>query len=235
MHLRRSFATTAAAVLITAPLLSSCGFNLNTDRVADNTVGLDNRSGDTSGGVDILAAVVVAAQPDAGTFIATLANTSPTDEAVFESVEGAGDAPATSGDVEQITIAPQGFANLADGGGVKLTGDFGAGDVVVLSIGFASGQTVRMNVPVVRACGPYVGLDPAVSESATPSAAPTDAPETLGASGSATPLATELAEPTPSASASSTSSADAEPSEPAQGYSCDFPRTGSTDDSGEGE
>jgi hypothetical protein len=223
MHLRRSLATTAAAVLITAPLLSSCGFNNSTDRVSDNTVGLDNRSGDASGGVDVLAAVIVAAQPGAGTFIATLSNTSPTDTATFESVEGAEDDGPTPGDSESVEIAPQGFANLADGGGVKLTGDFEAGDVVPLAISFASGQTVRMNVPVVRACEPYEGLDPAATESATPSAAPTDAPETVDPSGSAEPSASGSAVPAETADAS------------ASPYSCDFPRVGSTADSGEGE
>lgn len=182
MHLRRSFAATAVAVVTAVPLLASCGFDYGTDRVYTPAAGTDDRSGI----VDVLSAVVVSGSAGEGTFIATLSNNSQTTAQTFDGVEGATDDTTVPADSKPLEIPPGGFVNLADGGGVKLTGSFVAGDTVPLSVGFADGSDIQLIVPVVTACDIYAGLDPAASGSATPSASPTDAPETVDPTGAAT-------------------------------------------------
>ncbi|MCY7395788.1 MAG: hypothetical protein LH468_06450 [Nocardioides sp.] len=156
MHVRRSFATTAATALITLPLLTSCGFGSNTDKVNTNTAGTINQDGS----VDIVAATVVASGPDSGTFIANLSNNDQAEDAVFaELAGGEGEDPVTTSEFSSITIPPGGYVNLAAGSGVKISGTFGAGDVISLALGFEGGETITLDVPVVRACDEYTGLD----------------------------------------------------------------------------
>ena len=66
-----------------------------------------------------------------------------------------------------------GLVNLANGQGIKVAGDFAAGDFIELSLGFDNGETADMDVPVVAADDEYTDLDngtgvPAPAE--TPSA-----------------------------------------------------------------
>ncbi|HCB06836.1 MAG TPA: hypothetical protein DEQ43_21775, partial [Nocardioides bacterium] len=86
MQPRRSLRLMAGALVLALPLLSSCGFNKATDKIYTPGAGTNDRSGE----VDILGAVVVAAQPDSGTFMATLSNKSKTEEASFEGLAGGG-------------------------------------------------------------------------------------------------------------------------------------------------
>ena len=79
MQLRRSFALTAAALALTAPALTSCGFDYATDRYYTPANGANNRDG----AVDVLGAVVVSTEPGSGTFIASLSNNSTTEPATF--------------------------------------------------------------------------------------------------------------------------------------------------------
>ena len=62
-----------------------------------------------------------------------------------------------------------------------MTGDFDAGQVAELTLTFASGDTVTMDVPIVFACDAYEGLDPSQqqpeeSESPTAEPSPGDVP-----------------------------------------------------------
>jgi len=156
MQHRRSSRLVAAALVLALPLLGGCGFGKATDKVYTPGAGTNDRDGD----VKVLAAVVVAAQPDSGTFIASLSNNGADDDSFaglsgvdeWSDLEVAEISPA-------VDLAPRGFVNLADEGGVAITGDFEAGDMMRLSLSFESGQTVTMNVPVVFACDEYTGLD----------------------------------------------------------------------------
>jgi|EndMetStandDraft_8_1072994.scaffolds.fasta_scaffold289023_2 copper(I)-binding protein len=164
MQPRRSLRLVAGALVLALPLLSSCGFNKATDKVYTPGEGTNNRDGD----VKILAAVVVAAQPDSGTFLASLSNNSSEDSNALTELAGAGDSADLSiGAIDSpIEIPPRGFVNLADEGGVNVSGDFGAGDVVELTLTFDSGDSVTMDVPVVYACDEYAGLDSSAEASA---------------------------------------------------------------------
>ena len=72
MQLRRSARLLAAAgaLLLAAPVLSSCGFNYATDRPYTPAAGTNDQDGD----VDVLGAVVVSAEDGSGTLIATFSN-----------------------------------------------------------------------------------------------------------------------------------------------------------------
>ena len=73
MQTRRSPRLVAGALVLALPLLGSCGFNKATDQEYTQAAGINDRDGD----VDVLSAVIVAAQPDSGTFVASLSNNSP--------------------------------------------------------------------------------------------------------------------------------------------------------------
>ena len=126
MQPRRSLRLVAGALVLALPLLGSCGFDKATDKVYTPAEGINNRDGD----VDVLAAVVVAAQPDSGTFIASLSNNSSPRTTSLDGLAGAGEwADLTVADVDPpIDVPARGFVNLADEGGVTITGDFEAGD-----------------------------------------------------------------------------------------------------------
>jgi hypothetical protein len=206
MQPRRSLRLVAGALVLALPLLSSCGFSKATDRVYTPGEGTNNRDGQ----VDVLAAVVVAAQPDSGTFIASLSNNSTTDD-TFEGLEGAGDwADLQIGEVSPpVDVPARGLVNLADEGGVAITGDFAAGDMMRVSLTFGSGQTTTLNVPVVFACDEYTGLDSSrggglsaspqtdESESPSPGEVPTDgaSSEASATDGSESPGSTESSSP----------------------------------------
>ena len=125
MQPRRSLRLVAGALVLALPLLGSCGFDKATDRVYTPAAGTNDRDGD----VDVLAAVVVAAQPDSGTFMASLANNSRTRTRRSR----AWPAPATGATSTSRAVGPvdrdprRGFVNLADEDRITVTGDFEAG------------------------------------------------------------------------------------------------------------
>ncbi len=172
----------AGVLVLALPLLSSCGFNKATDRVFTPGEGINNRDGV----VDVLSAVVVSAQAGSGTFLASLSNNSSTDENSLEGLAGAGEwQDLTVDEVDPVDLTARGFANLAEEGGIHLSGNFQPGDVVRLTLTFSSGDSVTMNVPVIFACDEYTGLDtsggeassgsqPTESESPSPGEVPTD-------------------------------------------------------------
>jgi len=152
MQPRRSLRLAVGALVLALPLLGSCGFDKATDKVYTPGVGTNDRDGD----VDVLAAVVVAAQPNEGTFVVTLVNNSSKDTAALSGVSGP---DLEFGEFEPIDIDPRGLVNLAEEGGIAVTGDFDAGNTLPLTLTFDSGDTATLNVPVVTACDEYLGLD----------------------------------------------------------------------------
>ena len=172
MQLRRSFALTAAALALTAPALTSCGFDYATDRYYTPANGANNRDGV----VDVLGAVVVSTEPGSGTFIASLSNNSTTEPASLTEITATEGGDLTAADFEPVEIAPGALVNLADPpAGLTLTGDFEAGDFVEVSLGFDNGERTSIEVPVVPNSGYFEGLDgepapadePSDTESAT--------------------------------------------------------------------
>jgi hypothetical protein len=157
MHMRRTLTLAIGALLLAAPL-SSCGFDLATDRIYTPAAGTNNR--DAS--VDVLGAAIVSAESGSGTFIATFVNNDLEEEATVDGLTPAADADATVGDFAPITVPPNGLVNLAadDQGGVPVTGDgVNAGGVLSMTVQLSGGQVVELDVPVVTNCGEFEGID----------------------------------------------------------------------------
>lgn len=172
MQLRRSFALTAAALALTAPALTSCGFDYATDRYYTPANGANNRDGD----VDVLGAVIVSTAPGSGTFIASLSNNSTAEPASLTELAAGDGSDVTAADFEPVEIAPGALVNLADPpADLAVTGDLEAGDFVALTLTFDNGETTDVEVPVVPNSGDFEGLDgepapadePSESETAT--------------------------------------------------------------------
>ena len=148
---------TAAAVLALAAPLTSCGFDYATNRINAVSNGATNRDGD----IDVLSAVVVSAAQGSGTFIASFSNNITDEAGTFTGVAGSDGQSITAAEFAPVSIPAGGLVNLAEPAvGIVLTGDFGPGNVVPLSIDFGNGQRISLNVPVVAdATGYWAGLD----------------------------------------------------------------------------
>lgn len=147
----------AAGAIALATVLSSCGFDAATDRVYTPAAGVNDRDAM----VDVLGATVISGQDGSGTFIASFANNDQEESATVTSIAGAGDdTDLKVVGFKPIEIPAGGLVNLATDGGVVLTGDaITAGAFVTLSIGFADGDSVEVDVPVLPPCHEYDGLD----------------------------------------------------------------------------
>ncbi len=160
MHLRRSADVRLAlgALLLTAPLLASCGFDPATDRVNVIAQGATNRDAT----VDVLNAVVVSAEEGSGVLITTLSNNDVDEPGSLESVTI--DDPA-AGQVAQFTpleVAPGGVINLAASAetGIPVEGEgIAPGNVVAMTMELSGGQIVQVEVPVVPNCDEFAGID----------------------------------------------------------------------------
>ena len=196
MHLRRNPRRTMAlalgGIVLATPLLTSCGFNYATDRVYTPAAGVNNR--DAS--VDVLGAVIVSAQDNSGTFIATFSNNNHEDKATVDTLSGGNGSTLQVDTFQPISLDPGGLVNLATTGGIHLSGTFKAGDLVPVTVTFGDGERADLDVPVVTDTGDYAGLDSS-SSSASPSESPTD---TSSASPSGSPTDTTSASPSASAS-----------------------------------
>ncbi|MBZ5738558.1 hypothetical protein [Nocardioides mangrovi] len=167
MPLRQSARLLAAtgALLLAAPVLTSCGFDYATDR--DYTPGAGTNDRDAL--VDVLAAVVVSGQEGSGTFIASFANNKDDEEATVTGISGtvtkSPDDEGASTDLSfdsfsPITIPAGGLVNLADDdSGIVVTGDFAAGDFLDVTVTFGDGTSTDLEVPTYTNCGDYEGLD----------------------------------------------------------------------------
>jgi hypothetical protein len=155
MLLRRTLATAACVLAVGAPALSSCGFDYATDRIYTPATGVNNREAS----VDVLGAVIVSAQDGSGTFIASFANNETTEAATVEGIAGDDGSDLTTSSSAPIEVPPGGFVNLAEEGGIKVTGELSAGDFVPVVVELGTGESIDMKVPVVTNCGYYEGLD----------------------------------------------------------------------------
>jgi hypothetical protein len=160
----------AIAALLLAPALTACGFNVQTDKVYQPAVGVNDRSGT----VDILNAVIVSNTEGSGTFAGTFVNKDDTHADRLESVTGSG----ITASRRPIEIPAGGAVPpTAESGVVSLKGEaIKPGDFVELTFVFSSGQSTTVSVPVVERSGDYadVPLPTSSGPSATPSATPTE-------------------------------------------------------------
>jgi hypothetical protein len=140
----------AASALLAGSLLGGCGFDYATDRVNTISAGINDRQGT----VDVLGAVVIAGQDDSGVFAATLVNKDLETEINLDGLDQTEQVDAAE-PAETVEIPPGGQANLFDTGGIDVTGTFGAGAFVDVTLAFDNGQVTTMTIPVVTPCHQY--------------------------------------------------------------------------------
>ena len=157
-HLRRALA--AGGLLLALPALASCGFDYPTERI--NTVGAGVTDRDAE--VDVTGLVIVAGQPDSGTLIGTLSNN--TSEPIsLVSMAGGEKGDLQADERQPVEVPARGHVNLATlaeaDDGITLAGDFDAGDFVTITLSFDNeGQeSVTLEIPVVKPCYQFEGLD----------------------------------------------------------------------------
>jgi copper(I)-binding protein len=155
-HLRLALA--AGGLLLAGPALSSCGFDYPTERV--NTVG----AGVTDHGavVDVGGALIVAGQPDSGTLIGTLSNNDDEDHSLISLTGGEkGEIQADAHD--PVEVPARGHVNLAalaqENEGITVSGEFDAGDFVTVTLTFDNDESVTVEIPVMKPCYQFEGLD----------------------------------------------------------------------------
>jgi len=143
------------ALALAVPGLASCGFNYATDREYTPGNGVNNKDGE----VDILNALIVSSEDGSGTFIATLSNNSPDEAISMDSLSSGTNATVDVASFAPIEVPAHGLVNLATEQGIKVSGEFKAGEFIGLSVGFDNGETADLDVHVVAAEGDYTGLD----------------------------------------------------------------------------
>src|SRR5690349_8286817 len=152
---RHRIALSLGALILAVPGVASCGFNYATDR--ENTI--SNGTSDKSGTVDVLNAVIVSQDDGSGTFIATLSNNSATETIHMSSLDFGSNSTTQVAAFDPIEVKPHAVVNLANGQGIKVSGDFKAGDFLSLTVGFDNGESADMKVHVVVADDEYEGYD----------------------------------------------------------------------------
>jgi len=119
---------------------------------------------DRSASVDVLGARSVSDSHREGRLIGALVNN---DEQPARLVDVRGRSEPTEVRLDAVSIPGDGHVNLAEGPPIRVTGDFSAGDLVELVYAFDTGESVTLNVPVVKYCKYY-------TEVPLPSDDPTD-------------------------------------------------------------
>lgn len=152
MNVRRSIA--AAAVVLAAPVLSSCGVNFGaqTDQVYNPARGVDDRSGS----VDVLNALVVSGSNGSGTVVATLVNNDEQHPDTLRGVSGSGpDANLTVTPGGPTAIPAGGLLNLAKDGRIAVRGKrVVPGNFVEITFSFDRGEAITVGAPVLSASDP---------------------------------------------------------------------------------
>ena len=155
MTLRRSIV--AAAVVLAAPALVSCGFDAPTDQVYTPAEGVNDRSGS----VDVLNALIVSGEDGSGTLVAALVNNDQENDDTLTGVAGAGEDGSATISIEggQVDVPASELVQLADDGAVSVdTGRVQAGNFVELQFSFERGETVTVKAPVVTDEGDYADV-----------------------------------------------------------------------------
>jgi len=178
VNLRRVLA--AAAVVLAAPVMSSCGFGAQTDQIYNPTAGTDDRSG----AVDVLNSLIVSAHDGSGTVVATLVNNNQTRADRLTGVTGTGPNSGVQVRLGGTTTTPaNGLVDLADQGSITITGkDVVPGRFLKLTFSFQHAASATLSTLVVSAADPQYSSVPLPSPSSSAST-----PASASPSGSASP------------------------------------------------
>lgn len=151
-HLRPTAIAGLLLAAVSSVTLSSCGFDYPTDRVNTIAAGQNNR--DHS--VDALGIRVYATTQGEGRLIGALANN--LDDAASLDEVTSPDGVFTAAKFAPVEVPGGGGVNLTNGDPIELTGDFTAGDFITVQLGFSTGETATLDVPVVKNCFQYTAV-----------------------------------------------------------------------------
>ncbi|GAA3828768.1 hypothetical protein [Nocardioides panacisoli] len=172
------------ALLLTVALgatLSACGGadDFPTNRINQLAAGANYRDGD----VKLLGIRVLSSAAGEGRVIGSVDNDSTDGSASLTGITNTDGSAFTIG-FQPLEIKADTAVSLSAQGGLPVTGDFKAGDVLSLEFAFADGEKAQLEVPVVKNCYQYTAV-PTPSASASASAS--------GSSESASPSSSESA------------------------------------------
>jgi len=156
----------AGALVLAAPVLASCSKEKATDKIYTPANAANNRDGR----IDVLNAVIVSTTAGTGTFVASLVNNDTNapgadQDAADQLVGLAGEVTAKV--AKPVNVPAGGIAVMAapSGEGIKVTGEFEAGQFVEVTLTFKNADAVTLEVPVVENSGDFAGQDgPAPAE-----------------------------------------------------------------------
>lgn len=162
---RRALVSLGAALVLTGGLVSGCGFGKATDRPYTPAWGANEQADDASA----LGMQIVAKGDGEGVLIGTLTNPSPDKTIELTQIE------TTDADITldgPVQIPARGTVNLADEGGLPVSGDFKVADsdYVEMTLNFDGAQPIKIDVPIVPAEGDFEDFGSSSSSSSTPSA-----------------------------------------------------------------
>lgn len=154
--LNRTSRLLCAGALVLAPALAACSTDMPTDAIYTQAAGVNERTLD----VDVLNAMVVSSEQGSGTLVMTLVNnlsdpvdgaTSHADRLTGVTVDGASVrfSPVSVPAAGIAVIAAKNDAMPQAVGGIKVTGDFEAGEYVDLVLTFENAGEVELEVPVL--------------------------------------------------------------------------------------
>lgn len=150
---RHTLRLAALGVLVSAPLLASCGFDEATNRINQLAPAVTVHADQ----VTLSNVIVVSEEEGSGTLHGLLASRNAEDTITLTGVEGE-DVTVTEAEVE---LAPFGRGQLEESG-FRVDGESVApGRVLPMTFVFDDGSEVVVDTIVKRACGQYTGLDDA--------------------------------------------------------------------------
>jgi hypothetical protein len=185
-----------AALLLTVSLgatMSACGGadDFPTNRINQVAAGANNRDGD----VKLLGIRVLSTAPGEGRVIGAIDNELTDKSASLTGITNTEGGTFTS-QFQPLEIKADSAVNLATSGGLPVSGDFQAGDVLPLEFTFDNGEKHELQVPVVKDCYQYTAV-PSPSESASETPSGSDSQSSASSSESASE-STESASPSES-------------------------------------
>jgi hypothetical protein len=202
-----------AALLLTVSLgatLSACGGadDFPTNRINQVAAGANNRDGD----VKLLGILVLSTAPGEGRVIGSIDNDLTDDSASLTGITSTDDDSFTA-DFSPVKIDADSTVDLTDQGGLPVTGDFKAGDIVSLEFSFDNGEKHELEVSVVKNCYQYTAV-PSPSQSSSESSTAGSASSGSASSGSESE--------SPTAASDSTSAPTSESASPSEGSAGDL-------------
>lgn len=157
---RHGIAAAASIAILSGAMVGCADDGYSTDRI--NHIGPGDF--DRSASVDVLGARIVSDSHHEGRLIGALVNN---DEEPARLVDLRGGSESAEVRFDGVGIPGDGHVNLAEGPPIRVSGDFSAGDIVELVYAFDTGESVTLDVPVVKYCKYY-------TEVPLPSDDPTD-------------------------------------------------------------